>query len=465
VTVYVIGLDGLDKEILTESRLAQVLGENGMRVRGLESTTPPITVPAWACGFSGLEPDQVDTISFQELDFDNKEFVQANRKKFDRHGYWNHSRGSSALFDVPGTVEPDVDGCCVSGVFDYGELNSVPGGLAERIRSEVGPPDMDFGVGEEESRREAKEAFRYRWKIFEWLLENRDEEVYFPVFRLTDTMMHSTDSGEDMLEAYDLVADKLSVFFDREVDEGDDVLVVSDHGAVKAEKRFYVNRWLEDNGFLVREDKAHNSVLRRLALRLADVGHRLGVRDLMVRINRRAQGMGADDLGPRKTEVMNSVDWSSTEAFAHFADVSAFSGIWLNDDRLSGVVTDRNRTKKRIVDGLENRPEVAHVHDSRTLYEDPPTHFPDLVLELKESSKASVGFHPKTISDVEGYMHRKQGVIASTAELEQRDLRLVDLGPTVLHMLNQPAPDLMQGTSMVVDGQDTESEDIAGIEF
>jgi len=350
-------------------------------------------------------------------------------------------------------------------VFDYGELNSVPQSLAGRIRSEVGPPDMDFGVGEEESRREAKEAFRYRWKIFEWLLENRDEEVYFPVFRLTDTMMHSTDSGEDMLEAYDLVADKLSVFFDREVDEGDDVLVVSDHGAVKAEKRFYVNRWLEDNGFLVREDKAHNSVLRRLALRLADVGHRLGVRDLMVRINRRAQGMGADDLGPRKTEVMNSVDWSSTEAFAHFADVSAFSGIWLNDDRLSGVVTDRNRTKKRIVDGLENRPEVAHVHDSRTLYEDPPTHFPDLVLELKESSKASVGFHPKTISDVEGYMHRKQGVIASTAELEQRDLRLVDLGPTVLHMLDQPAPDLMQGTSMVVDGQDTESEDIAGIEF
>ena len=106
MTVYVIGLDGLDKEILTESRLGQVLEENGMEVRGLESTTPPITVPAWACGFSGLEPDQVDCFSFQELDTENREFIQTNRKKFDRHGYWKHTQKGSVLFDVPGAVEP-----------------------------------------------------------------------------------------------------------------------------------------------------------------------------------------------------------------------------------------------------------------------------------------------------------------------------------------------------------------------
>lgn len=465
MTVYVIGLDGLDKEILAESRLGQVLEENGMEVRGLESTTPPITVPAWACGFSGLEPDQVDCFSFQELDTENREFVQTNRKKFDRHGYWNNTQKGSALFDVPGAVEPELEGCCVSGVFDYGELNSVPESLAGRIRSEVGEPELEFGEGEEESRREAKQVFRYRWSVFEWLIENRNEQVYFPVFRLTDTMMHSTDSREDMVDAYGLVADEVEQFLEEEVGDEDEVLVVSDHGAVKAEKRFYINRWLEDNGFLVREDDEQDSLVRRLGLRAADIGHRLGVRDLMVWLNRRAQDMGADNLGPRKTEVMESVDWSETEAFAHIADVSAYSGIWLNDNRLGGAVEDKEEIKDAIFDSLGDREEVAQVHDSQKLYEDSPEHFPDLVVEFSEDSKASVGFHPKTVSNVEGYMHRKQGVVASTAELERRDLDLVDLAPTILHLLDDPAPDHMQGRSMLDGSQGIESGDIAGLDF
>jgi bisphosphoglycerate-independent phosphoglycerate mutase (AlkP superfamily) len=62
-------------------------------------------------------------------------------------------------------------------------------------------------------------------------------------------------------------------------------------------------------------------------------------------------------------------------------------------------------------------------------------------------------------------MHRKQGVVASTAELEGRDLDLVDLAPTILHLLGEPAPDHMQGRSMLAGSQGTESGDIAGLDF
>jgi|GEM_PF-6195761 hypothetical protein len=61
-------------------------------------------------------------------------------------------------------------------------------------------------------------------------------------------------------------------------------------------------------------------------------------------------------------------------------------------------------------------------------------------------------------------MHRKRGVVASTVELDDRDLSLVDLGPTILHLLGERVPEHLQGCSMLVEQQETESGDVAGLD-
>jgi hypothetical protein len=35
--------------------------------------------------------------------------VPVNRERFNSEGYWNRSRKSSALFDVPGADRPELD--------------------------------------------------------------------------------------------------------------------------------------------------------------------------------------------------------------------------------------------------------------------------------------------------------------------------------------------------------------------
>ncbi|MFB6193361.1 MAG: alkaline phosphatase family protein [Candidatus Nanohaloarchaea archaeon] len=71
--------------------------------------------------------------------------------------------------------------------------------------------------------------------------------MYFQVFRLPDTMMHHCSSDKDLLKAYKRCDEMLGELMEREDLE---IIVLSDHGAVKATRRFSVNTWLEENGYL-----------------------------------------------------------------------------------------------------------------------------------------------------------------------------------------------------------------------
>jgi predicted AlkP superfamily phosphohydrolase/phosphomutase len=126
MTLIVLGLDGLDKEMVEKSKVSKFVDSQGLLDRGLDSVAPPITVPAWASGFSGLRPDRLVCFDFQSLDLEEKEFVPVNRERFNSEGYWNYSKKSSALFDVPGADRPEMDGCFVGGIFDFGEVVMAP---------------------------------------------------------------------------------------------------------------------------------------------------------------------------------------------------------------------------------------------------------------------------------------------------------------------------------------------------
>lgn len=66
-----------------------------------------------------------------------------NRERFNSEGYWNHSKKSSALFDVPGADRPELDGCFVGGIFDFGEIVTIPENLPGELREEFGEAEMD----------------------------------------------------------------------------------------------------------------------------------------------------------------------------------------------------------------------------------------------------------------------------------------------------------------------------------
>jgi hypothetical protein len=91
----------------------------------LDIGVPPVTVSA-VVYFWGLRPDRLECFDFQSLDLEEKEFVPVNRERFNSEGYWNHSKKSSALFDVPNADKPELDGCFVGGIFDFGKVVMAP---------------------------------------------------------------------------------------------------------------------------------------------------------------------------------------------------------------------------------------------------------------------------------------------------------------------------------------------------
>lgn len=466
MTTYLLGMDGMDKQIIKEN-IEDLPNLQKLSIHSLESITPPITVPAWACSFSGLSPDKLESFDFQ-MPSEDYSFSPVNHETLQLHGFWNHWDGKTVLMDIPGAGAPELNGYSIGG-FHVGEMECYPESLERELKADLGETEI-AGMGEanseKERREEAYNIFEARRDIFDWLVDNKDSDVYFTVFRLPDTMMHHTDEEKDMIESYKKVDDYIGGFLEK-VGEEDELFVFSDHGAVKAQKRFFLNTWLRENNFLEQKEEEENSFFDDLIMKAADIGHRLGLRDYMVKLNVLAQNKIDKNFAPRKSKALETIDFDRSEAFAFMTGVCAYSGIWINDDRFErGIVEDVDEVKDRIKRNLEAREEVKKVHKQEELYDDDVEMFPDLVVELYEEYKISLGFHPDIISDVENYMHRKEGVLLTNRDTESLDAELIDIAPTLIHLHNYPVPDHMDGKVLFGDGEvEVEEEDIAGLDI
>ncbi|MFB6244834.1 MAG: alkaline phosphatase family protein, partial [Candidatus Nanohaloarchaea archaeon] len=285
--LLVLGLDGLDPYFVeAHSDELENLSDHSV----LESTLPPITVPAWASSFTGRKPEKLDRFDFQVVDFDSYEFRPEPHSAFFDREFWSYMDGKAAIADVPGADVREIDGWNVAGLFDVSEDSSKPPELMKEMEDDLG--DIEIGplsdYPTEKKRREAAfEFFGKRKKMLYWLMDNRDAEVYFTVFRLPDTMMHHCSNDEQLLDAYRKCDEMVGELKDR----GINMIVLSDHGAVEATRRFSVNTWLRENGFLETKSRKTtprerlSAAFKSLALEAAEFAERFGFRDYLVWAN------------------------------------------------------------------------------------------------------------------------------------------------------------------------------------
>lgn len=477
---YLLGMDGMDKHII-KNHIEEFPNLRKLSIHSLESITPPITVPAWACSFSGLEPDKLKTFDFQMIDFEDYSFHPANHRRLESEGFWNLIDERVSVMGVPGTDAPELDGYSLGGFYSLEDVPAYPESFKEEIDEFMEDEDPVRGgsFNKESRKREASHRnFDIKTRLFQEVVMEKDVDVHFPVFRITDSVMHRTDREEHLVEAYREVDEFIGELLE-EIDlEEDNLILYSDHGAVKADQRFFLNTWLEKKGYLERKQDEQSSFLDDLALKVSDYAQRAGLRDKVVMLKRLIQDTTGKNFAPRKSEVMESVDWEKTEAFSYMTGVSAYSGIWINDDRFDQPVVDEKEViKDDIIEELEQRDEVRKVHRSSDVYDEEVEMFPDLVVEFHEDTKVSHGFHPDVISNVSNYMHRKEGVMlakgADIDEDKETEGELVDIAPTVMHLLGYDIPAEMDGEVMDIfdegseasrDENRTESE-ISGIDI
>ncbi len=207
------------------------------------------------------------------------------------------------------------------------------------------------------------------------------------------------------------------------------LLVLSDHGFGPFRTGVDLNRWLEENGYLVVDDSR------------------------------------------RGEEHLAGVDWSRTRAFA-----IGLAGIFVNlKDKYEqgivepGVEADRLRAEiagrlEGLVDPSSGESAVKRVYVAGQFYRGPyKENAPDLIVGYRRgfrvSWEAAIGkttlavFHPNTKAWSGDHCVDPSlvpGILFASRPIAEPNPRLIDVAPTVLSLFGVPVPDYMDGKAWTV---------------
>jgi len=232
----------------------------------LESTIPPVTLPAWPSMATGLLPGGHGNCSFDAFAPGDKKrrFSQTGSGDLGRPALWDlvgAAGGSSVVVNVPGTYPARaLRGAMVTGMFTpsaeaaciYPERLRAP--LAERLG---GAPWQTWKFSGRTSaagiQREIRRVERSKFDTVDFLAEAVPNwKLLWVVFQGGDALQHLLKGRrDDLLRGYFAELDGyLGWALDR-LDPEDHLLVVSDHGFAAMRYEFVIAHWLKKEGFMV----------------------------------------------------------------------------------------------------------------------------------------------------------------------------------------------------------------------
>jgi predicted AlkP superfamily phosphohydrolase/phosphomutase len=284
--------------------------------------------------------------------------------------------------------------------------------------------------------------------------------------------------GGIILEVYQTVDRMLSNLL-TEVDDETTIMIMSDHGAGPIKRAVYMNKWLEEQGWLASRESAETSAAASLGRRATR-----GVLRRALHIGKRhlpaqARGWLKRNLPGVRDSIegfmlSSLLDWSRTKAFS----VGSYGSIYLNlrGREPQGTVEPGREAEElcgKIVEGLENLRDpvtgdrvVEKAFRKHELYWGEYLDFaPDVIVQWQNyeydcrqrfgSEETAVFGDALTLNDLQeaqtmSAVHRLHGTLMLYGSHIPRARRIhgaeiIDLAPTVLYLLGQPVPRTMDG--------------------
>jgi predicted AlkP superfamily phosphohydrolase/phosphomutase len=276
--VFVFGLDCAPPSILFDPTLnlpnLQRLMRQG-RYGPLESITPCITVPAWACMMSGKDPGELGVYGFRNrADRSYTNLALATSASINAEMVWDTlgKRGlRSILFGVPPSYPPKpVHGSRVGCFLTPGPESPYtwPPELKPALEAQFGPYKMDaVGFRTEDKAdllRQIYEMTAQHTRMVKHLITTQPWDFGMWVEIGTDRMHHGFWRWHDPAHRkhepnhpFNSAIRDYYEWLDRQIGEvlallpdGCSVMVVSDHGADRMDGGICINEWLIREGFL-----------------------------------------------------------------------------------------------------------------------------------------------------------------------------------------------------------------------
>jgi len=488
--VLIIGLDGATFDVINplieEGWMPNLrrLIENGAS-GALQSVIPPVTGPAWLSLATGLTPGRTGVYDFVRRKGKDYRLRGLSSAEYAGRAVWDYLSQAGkrvAILNYPLLYPPyEVNGLLVGGIGCGGksgytfpreleeELDEVAGGHYERRVKYHNPEydDTDLFL------RDLNRVFDKHVRVTEYLLTQRDWDLFWAVFSETDWLQHRMWKDFDLshpLHEEESCGGYIAEFkrFWSRMDEAighfqelardeTNVIILSDHGFGANDQRFKLNAWLEREGYLVRK-KAHRSAKSSLkgvlftSLKL--IARALNLHKFAHGIYKR----GGAIITPMRGEGLFEIDFEESQAFDPGHSIP-LGGLYLNDrllqsaehhERLSAEITERLRRYGES-EGVEIR-----VYRPEDIYGTQTEGGPDLLIAvndwrcalLKDQFDGDI-FEYKPLSLRHTGSHRLQGILIAAgptiARTSVEGARLWDIAPTVLYSLGEPIPNGMEG--------------------
>jgi predicted AlkP superfamily phosphohydrolase/phosphomutase len=247
-------------------------------------------------------------------------------------------------------------------------------------------------------------------------------------------------------------------------------LIISDHGFGPIEHYVNFNVWLLDQGYIALHQSFYVQQKYWCHRRgvspewFYGVMNKLGMGRYRVSRFRGKQKSLLDRVGESLFLSRRHIDWSRTRAYAQGNVGQIFLN--LKGRQPNGCVAPEDA--RYLLDDLKaalraiphpetGKPLVAHVHEREELYHGPHSGLaPDLTVVLGDWRYRTIGLHDfathRVISPSFGPTgdHRMEGILVASGPAvrsgaQLRDAALLDIAPTVLHLLGVPVPSDMDG--------------------
>jgi predicted AlkP superfamily phosphohydrolase/phosphomutase len=483
--VLAVGLDGASFELLGSwmrsgdmPNLARLVaaGASG----GLESVVPPLTPPAWTSALTGVGPGTHGIYNFLKPRFERPvaEFYGSSDLRVPALWDLLGARGlRSVVLHLPATYPPrPMEGAMVAGLpltkvsADCTWPPELRDELVERVPGyKLFPdtllrrtdPDAYFRDSVTTLGAQADEALL--------LMEREDWSFFYTLWHMGDTLKHYF--WDDMLRKTGNEARRFYIRdYYREADRhlgrlveraGPDthVLVLSDHGHQGVRRAVHLNGWLVRNGYLKIEIPA--SLVRS---KLWKKIQRKVRRVLRLPATAAGEKASAFDAAARTIEAISkAVVWAETKAYA---EPPGFIWINLRGRHATGVVApgeEYERVRSAIRDGMmairdpeSDMPVFDRILTREEAFSGPALdEAPDLVAMPREGYLTEYGVQQRNdVANVRqvgfnGY-HVMRGMLAMAgpgipAGAQLAGARIVDVAPTVLHLLGLPVQPWMEG--------------------
>jgi predicted AlkP superfamily phosphohydrolase/phosphomutase len=269
--VVVIGPDGtplsLIRSLIDKGELPNFgrLFEAGS-VRPMTSAIPAVSSVAWSSFMTGKNPGKHGIYGFLDRRANSYDTFIPNSRAMRSETLWEilsrHGK-RVVVMNVPVTYPPrQVNGILVCGFLGPKlEKGTYPPQVGEQLKSMGYRLDVDPWQAREDKDKFLEDLYYTldkREEAMVHFLETEDWDFFMLQIMETDRLHHflweEMETGHEkyapaFLELYHKIDALLGRLYDR-LDDDTTLIVMSDHGFTLMKKEVYINRWLEDQGWL-----------------------------------------------------------------------------------------------------------------------------------------------------------------------------------------------------------------------